>query len=87
MEMALDGILPGGCYANRAFVGDQVAIGEGVELALADLMYDPQTSGGLLLAMPEADSRVYLEKLESIGHEAWVIGRVLDAEDQAIRVI
>jgi len=49
-EFAAMGLLPGNAYANRKYVGDSVTFGDGVELAQQDLLFDPQTSGGLLLA-------------------------------------
>ncbi len=87
MAMAEDGMLPGGAYKNRHFVGDRVAFDEAIPLALTDLMFDPQTSGGLLLAMREADSQTYLDKLAGMGEEAWVIGRVRPYQKGPLRVI
>ncbi len=86
LEMAEEGMLPGGCYRNRDFVGEAVAFEEGIPLALTDLMFDPQTSGGLLLAMREEAARTYLDLLGKDGRKAWIIGRVLPAEAVAIRV-
>lgn len=86
LEMAQDGMLPGGCYRNRGFVGDRVQFDEGVPLALSDLMFDPQTSGGLLLAMPEKDATTYLSTMHEQGEGAWVIGRVKAFEGVAIKV-
>ena len=57
--MAKDGILPGGCYRNRAYAGSNVAFEDDVPLALSDLMFDPQTSGGLLLAMKPDDAALH----------------------------
>lgn len=87
LAMAEDGILPGGAYRNRHFVGDRVSFAENIPLALTDLMFDPQTSGGLLLAMREADSQTYLTRLAEKGEEAWIIGRVTDYTGSPIRVI
>lgn len=87
LEMAQNGILPGGTYRNRSFVGDQVVFGHDVPLALADLMFDPQTSGGLLLAMRENELEQYLSAMRDLKEEAWPIGRVLPFEGSAIKVI
>lgn len=75
-QMAREGILPGGAYKNRGFVGDRVAIDPDVPLDIQDLLYDPQTSGGLLLAMRESDMDRYLERMRERGDEAHVIGRI-----------
>ena len=87
LEMAKEGMLPGGCYRNRGFVGDRVAFGEAIQLALSDLMFDPQTSGGLLLAMSEKDVDTYLSTMRKRGEQAWVIGCVKAFEGVAIKVI
>ena len=87
LDMARDGILPAGAYRNRSFVGNHVVFEEDVSLAMTDLMFDPQTSGGLLLAMREQDVEPYLSALHERGDVAWIIGRVLPAEGTAIKVI
>ena len=87
LEMAKMGILPGGTYRNRDHVGNQVTFADSVPLALTDLMFDPQTSGGLLLAMREDQASAYLEQMEASGHQAFIIGRVLAWQGLAIRVI
>lgn len=87
LDMARDGILPGGTYRNRDYVGDRVHIDKEIPMALTDLMFDPQTSGGLLLAMKEDDVEPYLSTLRGMGEEAWPIGRVLPWQGVAIRVI
>lgn len=85
-EMARDGILPAGAYRNRSFVGDRVVTGPDVPLAVADLMFDPQTSGGLLLAMAEDDVERYIQRRIEQGARAWDIGRVLPWEGVEIKV-
>lgn len=46
-EMARMGMLPAGAYRNRDFFGPRVQMGPDVPLDLADVLFDPQTSGGL----------------------------------------
>lgn len=87
LEMANQGMLPGGTHRNRQHVGDQVRFNDRIPLALTDLMFDPQTSGGLLLAMKDEDANLYLEAVSKEGREAWVIGRIHDWDGVAIRVI
>ena len=55
IELAKEGLLPEGMYRNRRFAESQVDPG-GVPLYLQDLLYDPQTSGGLLIAVDPADA-------------------------------
>lgn len=56
------GILPAGMYRNRSFAESAVDAGE-TPLAIQDLLYDPQTSGGLLMAVAPADGDALLKEL------------------------
>jgi len=78
VEYARVGAIPGGLKNNREFV---VGCVEGSS-EFEDLLYDPQTSGGLLLSMPERDAGRYVRKYP----EAFLIGRVLDKQDQPLRI-
>jgi selenide,water dikinase len=72
-EFARLGLVPGAAYANRDHYGPQVSFGADVPLDLQDVLYDPQTSGGLLIACPS-----------DCDHDgAWpsVIGRVVERID------
>ena len=62
LELARLGVLPAGVYRNRHFAQDWVEAGE-TELALQDLLYDPQTSGGLMMAVHPEDAPALLEEL------------------------
>ena len=75
LDLARDGILPEGMYRNRAFAQERVDPGE-TELAVQDLLYDPQTSGGLLMAVDPADADACLEALQDAVPAAQRIGDV-----------
>ena len=62
LELARLGVLPAGLYRNRHFAQEWVEEG-GVELAVQDLLYDPQTSGGLMMAVHPEDAPALLEAL------------------------
>lgn len=62
LEFARMGILPEGMYRNRTFAQEQVEPGD-IELAVQDMLYDPQTSGGLLIAVDEADADAMMREL------------------------
>ena len=85
-ELAREGIIPGGAYRNRDFVGDSAEIGAGVSLALTDVLFDPQTAGGLLIAVPEERAAELLARLKDGGVSAAAIGRALETGGPLIRV-
>jgi selenide, water dikinase len=74
--LAAAGHLTGGCRRNRDWLADRVEIAEAVPPDLAEIAWDPQTSGGLLVAVPAADSVRLLEALRSAGVDAAAVGRV-----------
>lgn len=62
-DLAAMGLLPAGAHSNRAYLGDAVSFDPAVPLAVQDLMFDPQTSGGLLIAVDQSRVRALLETL------------------------
>ena len=73
LEFARMGVLPEGMYRNRAFAEPHVDSGE-VELAVQDMLYDPQTSGGLLIAVDPRDADEMFEELRGAVPSAQRIG-------------
>jgi selenide,water dikinase len=71
---------PGGASDNKTFFGPQVTFAEDVEEYQQMLLFDPQTSGGLLLAVPEEKLDAFLSRAEAIDQPAWVIGEVVEGE-------
>ena len=71
-EYAATGAIPGGLRNNMEFAGSAVARTRAIDPALELLLYDPQTSGGLLIAMPEAD----VAKMQALYPPARRVGRV-----------
>jgi len=78
VDYARLGAIPGGLKNNREFASPCV---EG-KSEFDDLLYDPQTSGGLLISLPEADA----EALEHVFGEAYRIGRVTHRGAKPIRL-
>lgn len=72
---AAAGHIPGGLKANRSWVRDKVIL-EGVEELALDLLCDPQTSGGLLVALAEADAEAVVLACRACGVAAMRIGVV-----------
>ena len=75
LEFARMGLLPEGMYRNRSFAEAHVEAGA-VELSIQDLLFDPQTSGGLLMAVDPADAEALLAELEGAVPAAQRIGTV-----------
>lgn len=74
-EFAQMGLLPAGMYRNRNFAEKYVDAGE-TELAKQDMLYDPQTSGGLLIAVDPADADALFAELKGTVPSAQRIGTV-----------
>ena len=75
LEFARMGVLPEGMYRNRSFAEPHVDPGS-VPLELQDLLYDPQTAGGLLMAVHPADAEALLAELQDAVPAAQRIGAV-----------
>lgn len=77
LELASMGVLPGGLYANRDYLKGRVLLPEGMKEDLADILFDPQTSGGLLISCPEEKREIFMKELEKRNVKySSVIGRV-----------
>jgi selenide,water dikinase len=87
-EYALAGLIPGGLNRNRDYRKKMVDMNAKVPPYLQDLLYDPQTSGGLLIAVPKVKASRLLKKLHAAGvNEAVIIGEVTVENKGRIRVI
>jgi selenide,water dikinase len=81
------GMVAGGLGNNRNYRRHMVDMEQNVPKYLQDILYDPQTSGGLLMAIPKAKAAGLLEKLHKAGvNEAAVIGEVVKEPRGRIRV-
>lgn len=77
-ELAQKGFLPGGLERNRDYRRHMVSFGKDIPKYLQDLLFDPQTSGGLLMALPAAKAQTLLDKMRKEGiKEAAIIGEVI----------
>ena len=71
---------------NRNHTGPFVRF-ENIPFAMEEVLFDPQTSGGLLVALPKEQAAALVEDLRRGGAPAAVVGEVTDSEDIEIRVI
>ena len=83
-ELAEMGFIPAGAYRNREYAGPGVKTGPGVTRAMEDICYDPQTSGGLLMALPREAAEPCLAELREAIPQAAVIGSVTDRREYAV---
>ena len=80
LEYADMGLVPAGAYRNRDFAEKSASVRGDVSRAMQDILYDPQTSGGLLIAVDERDG----EALQAGIPGAAIIGYVTEREDKAL---
>lgn len=78
LEMAAMGFIPAGAYRNRDYAGAGAARAGEIPRALEDIFYDPQTSGGLLIAVAEKDAQACLDALRQEIPAAAQIGYVTE---------
>jgi selenide,water dikinase len=69
---------PGGSADNRQFFGPHVHFGLGIDEATQMLLFDAQTSGGLLLAVPPDQLEKFLAHAKEVDQPYWVVGEVVD---------
>lgn len=84
LELASMGFVPAGAYRNRAFAEQGVHAAQGIPLAMQDILYDPQTSGGLLVSLPAAYADDCLRALRTAAPDAAIIGYVTEKQDHPI---
>lgn len=87
LEFARAGNIPGGLKENQKFLTPKVNISTELDEALVQLLFDPQTSGGLLIACSPESVDGVLRNLTTVGVEASVIGECVPREEKAIEVI
>ena len=83
LDLAVAGVETGGAAHNRRFVRPSLTVGAEVARDLVTLAHDPQTSGGLLAAVPADQVDAVEAALDNAGVERWWVGRV-DAGDPAV---
>ena len=83
LEFARIGILPEGMYRNRTFAEHAVDTGN-TELAKCDLLFDPQTSGGLLVAVPKSEADAVYTALNGNVPCVQRVGRMIEKQEKSI---
>ena len=86
LELASEGMLTSGDKTNREYIGADVEIAPSVDQNLIKLLFDPQTAGGMLIAIAEEKADALLRALSTHYAQARPIGRVLPRNKSAIVV-
>jgi selenide,water dikinase len=82
------GLLPAGAYSNRQFFSCKVEADPEVPPLLIDLLYDPQTSGGLLVSLPPDEAEKMVDALRKEGHaDTCIVGEVTAEHPGRMKVI
>jgi selenide,water dikinase len=79
-ECVVRGAFPGGLWRNRDHVLPHLTMGESVSEADQMILFGPETSGGLLLALEPERARQLLAQAQSDGQAAWMVGEVVEGE-------
>ena len=80
-ELAQMGFIPAGAYRNRQYAEAGVKNVGKISRAMQDIMFDPQTSGGLLIALPEEEAKACLAELQEKIPQATIVGYVTEKMD------
>ena len=83
-ELADMGLVPAGAYRNRKYAEQGVKLYKDFSVAMQDILYDPQTSGGFLVALQKEEAKKALEELKCFFPQAAIVGYVTDKEDDTI---
>ncbi len=87
LELAHRKLLTKGDKVNREYVGGDVMIDTGITRETTSLLYDPQTAGGMLIAIANDRAEAMLERLRADYAQAAIIGRVIDYDGRSVVVI
>ncbi len=88
LDNASMGLIPAGMYRNRDYIGALCSVGDDVPRELADLLFDPQTSGGLLIGLSGDEAPELLSDLHEHGiSEARIVAGIRDSVSQKIVVL
>ena len=86
-EYANMGIIPAGMYKNLDYISPDVYVTEGVKQDILDVLYDPQTSGGLLISVPQERASELIDELRNCKALCYdIIGRAVEKKEKYVIV-
>ncbi len=86
-ELCSQGLFPGGGHRNRDFFGWRLLGEDLADPILRDLLFDPQTSGGLLLAVDAAGAETVIRAFNAVGTGCWPVGRFSENDPGRIMLL
>ena len=86
LDLARAGVETGGAAHNRRFVAPALSVPGGVAPEIVTLAHDPQTSGGLLAAIPPAAVADLQRELSDAGLDHWLVGHVDASDEPGVRL-
>ena len=88
MEYSRLGLIPGGAHSNRQFFSCRAEVHSNVPALLIDILYDPQTSGGLLISLPTDGAKRLVETLKTEGDlYSSIVGQVVEEPRGKIQIV
>lgn len=79
---ATEGVFPGGAFNNEDFFGSHVLFSKKISHEAQMLLFDPQTSGGILMSLPPGQRDALLQSASALGQTIWLVGEVVDGENK-----
>jgi selenide,water dikinase len=87
-ELVEKGIVPGGLERNRQYRSKLIEADPSCPDWMVDIMFDPQTAGGLLIALPEKQAEALIGRMHSEGiAEAAIVGEIISKPKGKIRIL
>jgi selenide,water dikinase len=87
-HLAEKGYLTGGCKRNREYLQDKITVDSSIRAGLVEMAFDPQTSGGLLIAVPQKSAPKLVGELHDAGLKyAAAIGYATSLQKAWVRLV
>lgn len=87
LTYASEFLITGAAQRNRNFLAEQIQFSPSVEFGVEEVLFDPQTSGGLLVSVPREVAPDLLAELESLSLSCGIVGEIVEREAKEIVVL
>lgn len=86
LDYAAMGIIPEGMYNNMDYLSNKYSFKNTMPQNIKDILLDPQTSGGLLISLPEKDGEEFLKRMEQYSPWSKIIGQVTQKQEKPLLI-